>query len=115
MQMQRLHFYIHRQMCACSYRLVGLFDKHLALTTQKSRILSLSIDQGKFFVNRRFAPWPSCRYKGSSNAGGRNHGLKLIPQEDSHLIEIEARLLRKAVTRAFIISGVTVRFRPIRV
>lgn len=44
---------------------------------------------------------PTCRYKSPSNAGGCDHGLKLFPQEHSHFIEVETRLLRKVVTESF--------------
>ena len=41
-------------------------------------------------------------------------GFKVIPQEHSHLVEVKTGLLRNVVASAFIISGITVRFWPIR-
>ena len=44
---------------------------------------------------------PTFCEKGSSNAGGSNHGLELIPEENSHLIQVETGLLRQVVAKGF--------------
>lgn len=40
---------------------------------------------------------PTFGNKGSSDAGGCNQGLELIPEEDSHLIKVKTRFFKQMV------------------
>lgn len=42
---------------------------------------------------------PAFSDKGSSDAGGCNQGLELVPEEDSHFIKVKTRFFKQLVAK----------------